>query len=128
MCQSPCLLCRNLGRAGRGAIVSHPRHGENERERHQGAGGRRHGTRSTALFQRNDFRPPVPDTTAVKPLRPTVLHPRHPERICWGCQKFCAAEDLACGNGTIRTPHPSELLGDDWLDLPDSPDGNVRIP
>jgi hypothetical protein len=24
--------------------------------------------------------------------------------------------DLACGNGTIRTPHPVELFGDDWDD------------
>lgn len=40
--------------------------------------------------------------------------PRHPERICWGCDKYCPATDLACGNGTIRTLHPSELFGDDW--------------
>lgn len=45
-----------------------------------------------------------------------LLHPRHPDRICWGCDKFCRADDLACGNGTIRTPHPSELFGDTWLD------------
>jgi hypothetical protein len=44
------------------------------------------------------------------------LRPAHPERICWGCDKYCAAGDLACGNGTIRTPHPCELLGDDWRD------------
>lgn len=44
------------------------------------------------------------------------LHPRHPERICWGCDKYCPADDLACGNGTIRTPHPLELFGDDWLE------------
>lgn len=43
------------------------------------------------------------------------LHPRFPERICWGCDKFCPADDLACGNGTIRTPHPQELFGNDWL-------------
>jgi hypothetical protein len=42
------------------------------------------------------------------------LHPRHPERICWGCEKFCPADDMCCGNGTIRTPHPVELLGEDW--------------
>lgn len=40
--------------------------------------------------------------------------PRNPERICWGCDKYCPATDLACGNGTIRTLHPSELFGDDW--------------
>ena len=43
------------------------------------------------------------------------LNPRYPERICWGCDKFCPAEELACGNGTIRTPHPAELFGVDWL-------------
>lgn len=41
-------------------------------------------------------------------------HPKHPERICWGCEKMCPADDLCCGNGTIRTPHPVELFGDDW--------------
>ena len=44
------------------------------------------------------------------------LAPKHPERICWGCDKYCPAVDLACGNGTIRTPHPNELFGDDWLE------------
>jgi DUF3079 family protein len=43
------------------------------------------------------------------------LHPKSPERVCWGCDRYCPAEDLACGNGTIRTPHPVELLGEDWL-------------
>jgi hypothetical protein len=43
-------------------------------------------------------------------------HPQHPERICWGCEKMCPADDLACGNGTIRSPHPVELFGNDWLD------------
>jgi hypothetical protein len=49
-------------------------------------------------------------------VRNTILHPARPERVCWGCEKFCPAHDLACGNGTIRTPHPSELFGDDWLE------------
>ena len=44
-----------------------------------------------------------------------LLNPPHPERICWGCDKYCPATDLACGNGTIRTPHPKELFGEDWL-------------
>jgi hypothetical protein len=44
-----------------------------------------------------------------------ILNPPHPERVCWGCDKYCPADDLACGNGTIRTPHPSELFGEDWL-------------
>jgi hypothetical protein len=42
------------------------------------------------------------------------LKPEHPDRICWGCDKYCPADDLACGNGTIRTLHPAELFGDDW--------------
>ena len=42
------------------------------------------------------------------------LHPKHPERICWGCDKYCSADDLRCGNGSGRTPHPAELLGEDW--------------
>lgn len=45
-----------------------------------------------------------------------AVRPKHPERVCWGCDKYCAAEDLACGNGTIRTLHPVELFGDDWLE------------
>jgi len=44
------------------------------------------------------------------------LHPKYPERICWGCDTYCPADELACGNGTIRTAHPIELLGDDWLE------------
>ncbi|HKW01986.1 MAG TPA: DUF3079 domain-containing protein [Vicinamibacterales bacterium] len=44
------------------------------------------------------------------------LHPPHPERTCWGCDKFCPAEDLACGNGTIRALHPIELFGEDWVE------------
>ena len=45
-----------------------------------------------------------------------ALNPKHPERICWGCDKYCYADDLRCGNGTIRTPHPAELFGEDWLE------------
>lgn len=42
------------------------------------------------------------------------LHPKHPERICWGCDKYCPTDSLGCGNGSGRTQHPAELLGDDW--------------
>jgi hypothetical protein len=45
------------------------------------------------------------------------LRPGHPERVCWGCEKFCAANDMACGNGTDRAQHPIEIFGDDWLDV-----------
>jgi hypothetical protein len=47
------------------------------------------------------------------------LHPKHPARVCWGCDKYCRADDLACGNGTIRTAHPVELFGDDWQEWSD---------
>lgn len=42
------------------------------------------------------------------------LNPPHPERICWGCDRYCPADSLACGNGADRTMHPAEMLGDDW--------------
>lgn len=44
------------------------------------------------------------------------LHPKHPERVCWGCDQYCSADDLRCGNGTIRTQHPIELFGEDWAE------------
>ena len=53
------------------------------------------------------------------------VHPKNPDRICWGCDKFCPAESLACGNGTIRTQHPAELFGDDWLDWAEQRDANA---
>lgn len=42
------------------------------------------------------------------------LRPPHPERICWGCDRYCAADALKCGNGSERAQHPCELFGDDW--------------
>jgi hypothetical protein len=56
-------------------------------------------------------------------MNPRLLHPTHPERVCWGCDRLCPADDLGCANGSIRTPHPSELFGDDWLEssLRDAP-------
>lgn len=44
------------------------------------------------------------------------IHPKHPERLCWGCDKYCPADSLACGNGSERTQHPVELFGDDWFE------------
>ena len=41
-------------------------------------------------------------------------NPSHPERICWGCDLYCPAKSLACGNGASRTMHPVELFGEDW--------------
>ena len=42
------------------------------------------------------------------------IFPKHPERICWGCDKYCSAEDLQCGNGCERIQHPCELDGAEW--------------
>jgi hypothetical protein len=42
------------------------------------------------------------------------IHPKNPERVCWGCDKYCPSDSLACGNGSERTQHPMELFGDDW--------------
>ncbi|UCG99294.1 MAG: DUF3079 domain-containing protein [Burkholderiales bacterium] len=42
------------------------------------------------------------------------ISPRNPHRICWGCDRYCPAGSLSCGNGSERTPHPIELFGDDW--------------
>ena len=44
------------------------------------------------------------------------LHPKHPERICWGCDRYCSSQSLDCGNGSDRTMHPAEMLGDDWYE------------
>jgi len=49
--------------------------------------------------------------------RRVPLHPKHPERTCWGCDKYCQSDDLGCANGSIRAPHPSELFGDDWQEF-----------
>jgi hypothetical protein len=40
--------------------------------------------------------------------------PKNPERICWGCDEYCPADAMRCGNGADRTAHPAELFGDDW--------------
>lgn len=44
------------------------------------------------------------------------IHPAHPHRLCWGCDKYCPADAMACGNGSVRTQHPVELFGEDWLE------------
>ena len=44
------------------------------------------------------------------------IKPANPERICWGCDKYCPANSLQCGNGSVATPHPAELFGADWMD------------
>ncbi len=42
------------------------------------------------------------------------LRPAHPERVCWGCDKYCPSDSMACGNGAERTQHPIELFGEGW--------------
>ena len=44
------------------------------------------------------------------------INPANPHRLCWGCDRYCAADDLMCGNGSDRTQHPAELFGPDWRD------------
>ena len=43
------------------------------------------------------------------------IAPAHPERVCWGCDLYCPADDLRCGNGSDRTQHPVELMGPEWV-------------
>ncbi len=42
------------------------------------------------------------------------IHPANSQRICWGCDKYCASDSLACS--AERTPHLVELFGDDWAE------------
>lgn len=46
-------------------------------------------------------------------------NPPHPERNCWGCDLYCAADKMMCGNGSERTQHPAELFGPDWAEWGD---------
>jgi hypothetical protein len=52
-------------------------------------------------------------------VRRIPVSPAHPERICWGCDRYCGADDLRCGNGKERTQHPIETFGPDWMRLVD---------
>ena len=54
---------------------------------------------------------------STTPQRRFPLHPAHPERVCWGCHRYCPADSMRCGNGSERTQHPSETLGEDWMDF-----------
>ena len=42
------------------------------------------------------------------------VNPPHPVRNCWGCDRYCAADALLCGNGSERTQHPIETFGPGW--------------
>ncbi|MEZ4270747.1 MAG: DUF3079 domain-containing protein [Myxococcota bacterium] len=38
------------------------------------------------------------------------LRPKHPERVCWGCERYCSANDMACQKE--RSLHPIEIIGE----------------
>ncbi|MBS1834896.1 MAG: DUF3079 domain-containing protein [Acidobacteria bacterium] len=42
-------------------------------------------------------------------MNENLLRPKHPERICWGCDLYCPAHDLRCRE--TRVPHPIEPFG-----------------
>ncbi|NLD09900.1 MAG: DUF3079 domain-containing protein [Xanthomonadaceae bacterium] len=44
------------------------------------------------------------------------LKPKHPERVCWGCEKYCPTGRMLCGNGSDRSQHPIEIIGEDWYE------------
>lgn len=54
------------------------------------------------------------------------IRPAHPERNCWGCDRYCASDAMLCGNGSERTQHPVELFGEDWnADAPPATEGEA---
>ncbi|MBU4517951.1 MAG: DUF3079 domain-containing protein [Gammaproteobacteria bacterium] len=56
------------------------------------------------------------------------VNPPHPERNCWGCDRYCAADDLLCGNGSERTQHPIETFGpgwESWSGIPGDTEGDT---
>ncbi len=55
------------------------------------------------------------------------VNPPHPERNCWGCDRYCAADALLCGNGSERTQHPIETFGPGWEDWSGIP-ASVAVP
>src|SRR6516165_7230223 len=42
----------------------------------------------------------------AKMVRRIPALPAHTERMCWGCERYCAANDLRGGKGKERTQHP----------------------
>lgn len=58
------------------------------------------------------------------------LLPAQPQRLCWGCDLYCPGESMRCGNGSVRTPHPSELFGEDWAQdlLPETSSSEPPVP
>jgi len=65
---------------------------------------------------------------SIMSVKKFPIHPAHPERLCWGCDKYCAANDMMCGNGSDRTQHPSELFGEEWQGWGDEGSGDLLPP
>lgn len=71
-------------------------------------------------------------TVATVPHRTNAMSkkfpimPTHPERVCWGCDRYCPADALVCGNDTERTQHPAELFGADWREFGRDARASVR--
>jgi hypothetical protein len=45
-------------------------------------------------------------------MKDALMRPKHPERICWGCERYCPANDLSCRED--RVAHPIEFFGGSW--------------
>jgi hypothetical protein len=43
--------------------------------------------------------------------------PGKPRQNCWGCGNHCPSHQRRCEGVTPRTPHPSEVWGEDWAEL-----------
>ena len=69
-------------------------------------------THNNARFFQSNF--VCPQSTTMAKKFTYGLRPAHPERNCLGYDKYCPADSLACGNGSGRTQHPAEMLGEDW--------------
>jgi len=77
------------------------------------------GTRRTRASPRFSFHFDADRTAGIVMAKKFPLHPKHPERICWGCDRYCSTDSMACGNGSGRTMHPAETLGEDWYTVGD---------
>lgn len=59
--------------------------------------------------------------------KPFPLRPKNPERVCWGCDRYCPADRMFCGNGTERAMHPCEIFGPDWSEENETTDLETPI-
>jgi hypothetical protein len=66
--------------------------------------------RSQDLRQRNSRRWGAANNGGTM-ARKLPLDPPHPERTCWGCDRYCATDGMVRGNGTERTQRPGAVAG-----------------